>query len=72
MCIVKSAIREVAAVVGAYLLAARHAANVDETLELLRRARPSIVVRPEARQCASTLRLRMPRQLLAELPAAGG
>jgi hypothetical protein len=33
--------------VGAWLLASHHTANVGETLELLRRVRPSIIVRPE-------------------------
>jgi protein-tyrosine phosphatase/membrane-associated phospholipid phosphatase len=39
-----------AAVVGAYLLASGQAQSVDEAIEILRRARPSIVIRPEARQ----------------------
>ena len=37
-----------AAVVGAYLLASGHARTADEAVTILRRARPSIVVRPEA------------------------
>jgi protein-tyrosine phosphatase len=37
-----------AAVVGAYLLASRQAASADEAVTLLRKARPSIIVRPEA------------------------
>jgi protein-tyrosine phosphatase/membrane-associated phospholipid phosphatase len=37
-----------AAVVGAYLLASRQTATVDEAADLLRAARPSIVIRPEA------------------------
>jgi len=37
-----------AAVAGAYLLHAREASTVDEALSLMRRARPSLVVRPEA------------------------
>jgi protein-tyrosine phosphatase/membrane-associated phospholipid phosphatase len=37
-----------AAVAGAYLLASRQAATVDEAISRLRRARPSIVIRPEA------------------------
>ncbi len=39
-----------AAAVAAYLLATDRAANVEECLSQLRRARPSIVVRPEVRQ----------------------
>jgi len=39
-----------AAVVGAYLLQTGRASTVDEAIALLRAARPSIVVRPEARQ----------------------
>ncbi len=39
-----------AAAVGAYLLQYGYAADVDEVLTMLRRVRPSIVVRPEARQ----------------------
>jgi len=37
-----------AALVAAYLLASRRAGTTDEALAILRRARPSIVVRPEA------------------------
>jgi len=37
-----------AAVVGAYLMATGHASTVEEAVGLLRKARPSIVVRPEA------------------------
>jgi len=37
-----------AAVVGAYLLARGHATSAAEAVSILRRARPSIVVRPEA------------------------
>lgn len=37
-----------AAVVGAYLLASSQAATADEAIGVLRKARPSIVVRPEA------------------------
>ena len=37
-----------AAVVGAYLLAAERAATADEAAAMLREARPSIVIRPEA------------------------
>ena len=36
-----------AAVVGAYLLASGQAATIDEAVEILREARPSIVIRPE-------------------------
>ena len=61
-----------AAVVGAYLLERGYAANVDETLELLRRARPSIVVRPEARQALVDFATSHATATLAELPAAGG
>jgi protein-tyrosine phosphatase len=39
-----------AAVVGAYLLASGRAATAQEAIELLRRVRPSIIVRPEARE----------------------
>jgi hypothetical protein len=38
-----------AAVVGAYLCAAGLAGSVDEAIALMRRARPSLIVRPEAR-----------------------
>jgi len=38
-----------AAVVAAYLLASGNARTPDEAMALLRRARPSIVIRPEAR-----------------------
>lgn len=37
-----------AAVIGAYLLQTGHAATVDEAVMLLRNARPSIIIRPEA------------------------
>src|SRR5262249_38703632 len=37
-----------AAMVGAYLLASGQAHDVDDALDILRRTRPSIVVRPEA------------------------
>jgi protein phosphatase len=37
-----------AAVVGAYLLDVGLAANVEEAIDMLRRARPTIVIRPEA------------------------
>ncbi len=37
-----------AAVVGAYLLAAGHASTVEEAIELMRKERPSLVVRAEA------------------------
>jgi predicted protein tyrosine phosphatase len=37
-----------AAVVGAYLLASGQAASADEAVDMLRKARPSIIVRPEA------------------------
>jgi protein-tyrosine phosphatase/membrane-associated phospholipid phosphatase len=37
-----------AAIVGAYLLARGHAASAAEVVSILRRARPSMVVRPEA------------------------
>jgi hypothetical protein len=39
-----------AAAVGAYLLASSRAADADDAVDQLRRARPSIIVRPEARQ----------------------
>jgi len=39
-----------AAAVGAYLMADGKARTADEALDLLRRARPSLVVRPEARE----------------------
>jgi protein phosphatase len=39
-----------ATVVGAYQLASGRAATAQEAIELLRRVRPSIIVRPEARE----------------------
>jgi protein-tyrosine phosphatase len=39
-----------AAVVGAYLCAARAAGTVEEAIAIMRRARPSLIVRPEARR----------------------
>jgi protein-tyrosine phosphatase/membrane-associated phospholipid phosphatase len=39
-----------AAVVGAYLLASGQAGTIDEAFEILREARPSIVIRPEVMQ----------------------
>jgi protein-tyrosine phosphatase/membrane-associated phospholipid phosphatase len=39
-----------AAVVGAYLLNSRRAAMAQKAIDLLRKARPSIIIRPEARE----------------------
>jgi protein-tyrosine phosphatase len=39
-----------ATVAGAYLLASGRAATVEEALDLLRKARPGIIVRPEAKK----------------------
>jgi len=44
----KAGYSRAAAVVGAYLLAAREARNVEEAVSMLRAARPRIVIRPEA------------------------
>ncbi len=45
-----------AAAVGAYLLHDGYAADVPDVLEMLRAVRPSIIVRPEARQALSEYR----------------
>ena len=46
----KAGYSRTAAAVGAYLLASGQAENIDESLMLMRRARPSIVFRPEVRK----------------------
>lgn len=43
-----------AAVVGAYLLASGHATTVEQAVALLRNARPTIVIRPEALTALNT------------------
>jgi protein phosphatase len=43
-----------AAVVGAYLLASGKARSAEEALSMLRRARPALVVRPEAREALAS------------------
>ena len=62
-----------AAVVGAYLLASGQAATVDEAVEILREARPSIVIRPEAMEalrafanCEPSSNLRLEESVIGE------
>jgi protein phosphatase len=45
----KAGYSRTAAVAGAYLIASGRAATTEEAMALLRKARPSIVIRPEAR-----------------------
>jgi hypothetical protein len=61
-----------AAVVGAYLLECGYAANVDEALEILRLARPSIIVRPEALRALADFATSQATVALAASPSAGG
>jgi membrane-associated phospholipid phosphatase len=47
-----------AAVAGAYLLVSREAATVEEAVARLRKARPSIIIRPEARKALRNFAIR--------------
>ena len=62
-----------AAVVGAYLLASGQAATIDEAVEILREARPSIVIRPEVMEalhafanCEPSSNLRLEENVIGE------
>ena len=48
-----------AAVVGAYLLSSGRCRTVDEVVALLRAARPSIIIRPEAMGALRSYQLRL-------------
>jgi len=49
-----------AAVVGAYLLASGHASTVEQTVDILRSGRPTMVIRPEALAALNTFHLATP------------
>jgi protein-tyrosine phosphatase len=61
--------RRGAAVVGAYLLATGKATTVEQAVELLRRARPTVVIRKEAMEALR--RFTAPESLTDLEPAKG-
>jgi hypothetical protein len=58
----KAGYSRAAVVVAAYLLASGGAASADEAIDLIRRARPSLIVRPEARRAIEAFALLRPQR----------